>query len=104
LLASGIAALEADYKWRATAEGDTVVMLLQTARYLVKAANAAKNGEPVVGLTACLSPLSDPKFDPLKNNKNKPPMATTMEQFMDIHYLLALFEYRAVTQVSGLHV
>ena len=35
LMASGIAALEADYKWRATAEGDTVVMLLQTARYLV---------------------------------------------------------------------
>jgi alkylation response protein AidB-like acyl-CoA dehydrogenase len=34
LLASGIAAIEADYKWRATAEGDTVVMLLQTARYV----------------------------------------------------------------------
>jgi acyl-CoA oxidase len=99
LLASGIAALEADYKWRATAEGDTVVMLLQTARYLVKAANSAKNGEPVVGLTACLAPLSDPKFDPLTNNVNKPPVGTSIDQFMDINYLLSLFEYRAVAQV-----
>ena len=41
LQASGIAPLEADYKWRATAEGDTTVMLLQTARYLIKAAEAA---------------------------------------------------------------
>lgn len=42
LLASGIAPLEADFKWRATAEGDTVVMLLQTARHLVKVATDAK--------------------------------------------------------------
>ena len=36
LLASGIAALSADYVWQTTAEGDYIVMQLQTARFLVK--------------------------------------------------------------------
>jgi hypothetical protein len=62
LMASGIAALEADYKWRATAEGDTVVMLLQTARYLAKSAVQAKNGEPLAGLTSCLAGFNTPGY------------------------------------------
>jgi hypothetical protein len=36
LLASGIGALEGDYKWQTTAEGDFVILMLQTARFLIK--------------------------------------------------------------------
>ena len=61
LLASGIAQLELDYKWRSTAEGDTVVMLLQTARYLIKAADQARQGKELSGLTECLKPLKHPQ-------------------------------------------
>ena len=35
---SGVASLAADYVWQTTAEGDYIVMLLQLARFLVKAA------------------------------------------------------------------
>jgi acyl-CoA oxidase len=114
LLASGIAQMEADYKWRATAEGDTVVMLLQTARYLMKAAADARAGKPLAGLTSCLGVLSKIKtvqrynaakgttvesstFDPLSY---RPKPATSYKDFMDVSYLLALFEYRTVAQVG----
>jgi hypothetical protein len=114
LLASGIAQMEADYKWRATAEGDTVVMLLQTARYLMKAAADARAGKPLAGLTSCLGVLSKIKtvqrynaakgttvesstFDPLSY---RPKPATSYKDFMDVNYLLALFEYRTVAQVG----
>ena len=50
LLSSGIAALQPDYVWWVTAEGDTVVLQLQLARFLVKALKAARksggNGVP----------------------------------------------------------
>ena len=39
-----------DYKWRATAEGDTVVMLLETAKYLVKKAQEVQSHPPNISL------------------------------------------------------
>lgn len=36
MLAAGVSALAADYVWQTTAEGDFIVMLLQTARYLMR--------------------------------------------------------------------
>jgi acyl-CoA oxidase len=57
LLASGIAALEADFKYNATAEGDFVVLLLQTARYLLKSRDMARAGEPLAGIVSGLAPL-----------------------------------------------
>ena len=45
LMNSGIASLEGDYKYNATAEGDFVVLLLQTARYLYGARAAARAPE-----------------------------------------------------------
>ena len=40
-----------------TAEGDYVVLLLQTARFLTKAVESARNREPLSGLTECFQPL-----------------------------------------------
>jgi hypothetical protein len=82
LLASGIAAIEADYKWRATAEGDTVVMLLQTARYLVKSAGDARNGRPLSGLCACFADFSKPGYNPITDSK--PHAATKPDDFLSL--------------------
>ena len=45
LQSAGIGPHWADFVWAVTAEGDPVVMHLQTARYLAKAAAAARRGE-----------------------------------------------------------
>ena len=100
LIASGIAQLEADFKWRATAEGDTSVMLLQTARYLLKCCEDAKEGAALPGLTACFAPMGDDAFDPLSM---RPTDVTSMEQFFNLDFLLSLFEYRTVSAVSSLN-
>lgn len=97
LMASGIAAIEADYKWRATAEGDTTVMLLQTARYLLKSAQDAKQGKELSGLCACLAPFKQVNYNPIKDSK--PTRVTSSDNFLSLDYLLALYEYRATSQV-----
>ena len=45
--------------------GDTNVMLLQTARYLIKAADDAKAGRRLAGLVAMFAPMSNPDFSPV---------------------------------------
>eukprot|EP01060_Flectonema_neradi_P010575 TRINITY_DN17658_c0_g1_i1.p1 TRINITY_DN17658_c0_g1~~TRINITY_DN17658_c0_g1_i1.p1 ORF type:complete len:723 (+),score=185.67 TRINITY_DN17658_c0_g1_i1:67-2235(+) len=63
LLASGIAASWADYVWQATAEGDLVVMLLQTARFQLKSLDALRaTGEAPPGILEYLTPLKNPSF------------------------------------------
>mmetsp|Transcript_39711 Transcript_39711/g.64460 ORF Transcript_39711/g.64460 Transcript_39711/m.64460 type:complete len:697 (-) Transcript_39711:741-2831(-) len=95
LMASGIAGLVSDYKWRATAEGETTVMLLQTARYLMKAAGDAEAGRPLAGLTECLSVLKGPNVVP-----QAPKPATRADEYLSIGYLLEWFRYRTVCQVK----
>ena len=49
-MSSGIAPLEQDYKGpNTTAEGDYVLLSLQTARYLVRALDDARAGKPLAG-------------------------------------------------------
>ena len=38
----------ADYLWQTTAEGDWIVLMLQTARFLIKSLNQARKGKPGV--------------------------------------------------------
>ena len=50
MMASGIAPLEADFKGpNTTAEGDYVVLSLQTARFLLKSVDAARAKEALPG-------------------------------------------------------
>ena len=63
LLASGIAASWADYVWQATAEGDLVVMLLQTARFQLKSLDALRaTGASPPGILNYLTQIRDPGF------------------------------------------
>ena len=97
-MSSGIAPLEADFKGPiTTAEGDYVILQLQLARFLQKSLAAARAGETLPGLTACLSPLSDPSYNPVKDGK--PAEATTAAAFFDIDFLERLFQYRVLVGV-----
>lgn len=90
LLNSGIASIAVDYVWQVTAEGDWVVMLLQTARYLIKCLNHAKKGEPVPGLTDYLT---------LANGSLVPPHPKDEAELCSHHFLLTLFRHRALVAV-----
>eukprot|EP00658_Telonema_sp_P-2_P032448 TRINITY_DN24029_c0_g1_i4.p1 TRINITY_DN24029_c0_g1~~TRINITY_DN24029_c0_g1_i4.p1 ORF type:complete len:464 (+),score=137.61 TRINITY_DN24029_c0_g1_i4:129-1520(+) len=98
LMSSGIASLEVDYKWRATAEGDTVVMLLETAKFLVKSVAQAQSGEELVGLASCLSVLARPDFDPGSLVGPKP---LEPHGWLDLQFLSNLFEARTVSAVDS---
>ena len=102
MMSSGIAPLEADFKGpNTTAEGDYVILSLQTARFLVRAVDTAREGlvEDLPGLTSCLAPLADKNFDPVKDGKPAP--VRTLDELLwngdkSRHYLLSLFQYRTM--------
>ena len=102
LMSSGIAPLEADFKGpNTTAEGDYVILSLQTARFLVRAVDTAREGlvDKLPGLTSCLAPLADGHFDPVKDGK--PSAVETLDKLLwngaeSRHYLLSLFQYRTM--------
>ncbi|CAK9114223.1 A chain [Durusdinium trenchii] len=93
---SGIGLLAADFVWQVSAEGDWVVLLLQTGRYLMKARKDAMQGKPLVGLTACLEPLRRPDFVPASRRPREP---SSVQAVMDPAYLLALFEFRTLATI-----
>eukprot|EP01083_Nonionella_stella_P291375 991488_1 len=92
LLASGVAAQSVDYAWQCTAEGDFVILILQTARYLLKKVRQIKAGEPVLS----------PKFAYLNALAKgsiiaeKPPEPSSSDGFRDATYLTRLYRYRAL--------
>jgi len=93
LLASGIAALEQDYKWRSTAEGDTVVMLLQTARFLIRSLGDARAGKTLSGLAKCLEVVGQGKATV---QDMKPASPKDVAGWCDLNYLASLLECRTV--------
>lgn len=98
LLNSGVAALAADFVWVGTAEGDFFVLLLQCARYLLKAYSAALRGQPMHGaLAAAMAPFKDPAFNPLSLVPRKP---HTSAEAVELGYLSALLRARTLTAVK----
>jgi len=95
LLNSGVAALAGDYVWQTTAEGDYIVLLLQTARFLMKSLASVRNGVIPSGPVDYLAPLKDLKFDLINA---APPPASSNSSFT-IDYLINLFQYRALCSV-----
>ena len=97
LLSSGVAALAADYVWKVTAEGDFVVMLLQTARYLMKMLARVRRGEPPppTGLCASFAPLAAAPYVPAAQYD-----AASAAELLDLPHLVGLFERRALLAVA----
>jgi len=102
LLSSGIAALEADFKGpNTTAEGDYVVLALQTARFLIK--SVKKRGDRLVGTTSILEPLrlNQAFARPSSPSSLVSLLCSTTEASMKQtrSYLASLFAYRSLVRV-----
>jgi hypothetical protein len=93
LASAGVGWREADFKWLCTADGDWIVLLLQTARFLIKSLGAAREGKPLSGLCACLEPLRDAAWRPTSR------AARTVDDFLDLPWLIERFELRSLTQI-----
>eukprot|EP01006_Ploeotia_vitrea_P042804 TRINITY_DN66661_c13_g5_i1.p2 TRINITY_DN66661_c13_g5~~TRINITY_DN66661_c13_g5_i1.p2 ORF type:complete len:762 (+),score=442.62 TRINITY_DN66661_c13_g5_i1:295-2286(+) len=100
LLSSGVAQNAIDYVWQTTAEGDWVILMLQTARFLMKYVRRAQNGESMWGPCMYLKPLADPSFDYTKASPRRP---TSVDDFMDVAFLQEWYNYRALAAVKGVY-
>ena len=116
LMSSGIAPLEADFKGpNTTAEGDYVVLALQTARFLLKMVDAARDGRPaaLTGTTLIFKVLADAGFDPSSGHgRPSPPkdlvsLLTSSDENSASRsrtYLTELFAYRSLVRCSRMSV
>ena len=118
LMCSGIAPLEADFKGpNTTAEGDYVLLLLQTARFLVKSlAGARTQGKQLGGIAEYLAPLaaassssssSSSSFDAVRDGRaavGLPPPRTAgaagENPFLQPDFVIKLLRYRALVAVG----
>jgi len=95
LLSSGIAHLAADYVWQTTAEGDWIILTLQTAQYLLKAVQTTMTGKPVSEIVGYLAPLQS-GFDLAKSTA---PVARDTKDFFNLNFLLQLFGYGTLVSI-----
>jgi len=96
LHSSGIAPLAANYVWQITAEGDWIILMLQTARFLLKCLQEAIAGHPLAKPTAYLVGIKD-----LDLTHPVPPQAKSTEDFHNPDFLLALFRFAALYNVAS---
>eukprot|EP00746_Dinoflagellata_sp_MGD_P085886 gnl/MRDRNA2_/MRDRNA2_33981_c0_seq1.p1 gnl/MRDRNA2_/MRDRNA2_33981_c0~~gnl/MRDRNA2_/MRDRNA2_33981_c0_seq1.p1 ORF type:complete len:688 (-),score=143.58 gnl/MRDRNA2_/MRDRNA2_33981_c0_seq1:58-2121(-) len=90
MMSSGIAKISQTYAEAVTVEGEQVILSLQTARYLIKAAASSKNGEDLAGSVEYL--------------KDPPMSRLNLESFQGQHkVLLALLRERARVIALKLH-
>ena len=114
MMSSGIAPLEADFKGpNTTAEGDYVVLSLQTARFLLKSVDTARANDPLPGTTAIFQPLGNPLFQPNNGDGRPTPPADLAavlcgtdekSQHATQTYLESLFAYRSLVKSANMSV
>ncbi len=112
LMSSGIAPLEADFKGpNTTAEGDYVVLALQTARFLLKMVDRAREGGPLPGTTQIFAPLRDDAAAASGAARPAPPpgdlvriLASTAEADARVarDYLTRLYAYRSLVRCASM--
>ena len=78
--------------------GDFVVMLLQTARFLMKCVGLARKGSELPGLTQYLAPFRDPSFSPLDPSSPSPSISS-VDDCLSVDTILSLFRRRALVAV-----
>ncbi len=83
-----------DYVTYCTAEGDRIILELQCARYLVKAADV------VISVGGSSLPPSHPCHYLSTFAGGSCSSVDTLEQVMDVHNLLQLFQFRAARSVT----
>jgi len=97
---SGVASLAADYVWQTTAEGDFLVLMLQTARFLMKTLHDVRTSQgaaPISGPCSYMGKLRDAGWDLRKAAPNM--MNKTAKDFRDLDFLVSLYNFRASVRV-----
>lgn len=95
MLVSGVAQHALDYTTYCTAEGDRIILELQSARFLIKSLRGVAAGEKPAGACDYLEALMDASFNPTTARCT----ATTAAEFTDHAVLLDVFRHRALTAV-----
>lgn len=85
-----------DYTTYVTAEGDRIVLELQSARYLLRQLTNVREGRKVAGLCEYLVPCKDKGYDPSAEIRTS---ASTVSAWLDLALLERLFRGRALTHV-----
>jgi flavocytochrome c len=93
LLNSGIAALCCDYLWQVTAEGDTVILGLLTARHIVNSIGHALGGSKLTGIMEYFNILGDKNFSLASM---RPKRVDNPSDFLNLNYLFSWFKYRSL--------
>ena len=93
LLHSGIAQISCDYLWQVTAEGDYVILLLLTARFLLKAVEKAFMGKTQKGIVNYFNVISSENFNLEAIHPGK---AESAASYMNVEFLERLFRYRSL--------
>jgi len=101
LLSSGIAVIQNDNLWRVTAEGDMIILQLQTARMLIKSyQQVMKSNNHTDELPkGPYSYIADIKA---KKSANVLKFFQKPQDFLNLDYLERLFQYHAMMSVSGI--
>ncbi len=95
MLASGVAQFAMDYVTYCTAEGDRIILELQSARYLMKSLRAAKENGELAGACKYLEPLRNAGY----NIQSQRCSAESVSQMRNLNVLLDAFKYRALSHV-----
>eukprot|EP01006_Ploeotia_vitrea_P007225 TRINITY_DN16467_c0_g1_i2.p1 TRINITY_DN16467_c0_g1~~TRINITY_DN16467_c0_g1_i2.p1 ORF type:complete len:720 (+),score=32.30 TRINITY_DN16467_c0_g1_i2:127-2160(+) len=102
LLSAGIGQHYMDYLAVPTLEGESMVMALQTARFLVKSCNNARSSsKPLSALCSYLQPLrGSTTFTDELSRRSAPKVAANIGQWKDTQYLLSVVQHRAMVAVA----
>uniref|UniRef100_A0A6S8AL55 acyl-CoA oxidase n=1 Tax=Aplanochytrium stocchinoi TaxID=215587 RepID=A0A6S8AL55_9STRA len=96
LLASGVSQMTLDYTTYCTAEGDRIILELQSARYLIKMITEARSGATVHGMADYLNEAGKIKIGEVDPSVYLQYRADTDEDFKDLKLLSSLFRNRAL--------
>eukprot|EP01114_Cavostelium_apophysatum_P005803 TRINITY_DN1697_c0_g1_i1.p1 TRINITY_DN1697_c0_g1~~TRINITY_DN1697_c0_g1_i1.p1 ORF type:complete len:698 (+),score=185.82 TRINITY_DN1697_c0_g1_i1:104-2197(+) len=94
LMAGGLAPLAADFVWQTTAEGDWILLMLQTGKHILSGYQKAKQGTKVGTAVDYLAP-----FRENPNSSRKSPIAKSTRDFFDENFLLEIFKHNALVAV-----
>jgi len=94
LLASGVSQMALDYTTYCTAEGDRIILELQSARYLMKMTEEARKGIEIFGMASYLNQISKSGKDDVDSLLHC--HAGTADEFQSLEVLSHLFKNRAL--------
>jgi len=95
LMAAGIAPLAANYVWQITAEGDYIILMLQTGRFLLKTLKDVVSGKQLPEICSYLKDLAT-----IDLSAPQLPIGKSADDYMSLDFLLKLFRYAAAVSVA----